>query len=208
MGVFKALMVKRLRQIPSDRELYQRLWDDPRLREICEIEAREKPYPPSQLTRFRRWVGPERLERIMGRLVDELMDGCIISGETVTMDANFIKAYSKRDLYDNRRGSSYPDARVGRDWRTYDLGYKAHIAAGVDSDLPLAFTTAPANDNEKKRAPGLLDKTMEAAKKWVKGVWLIPGTPAEGSGERPPNAAWRPSSRIRPTRDRARTCSE
>jgi len=34
----KALVVKRLRQIPSDRELYRRLWDDPMLREIYNIE--------------------------------------------------------------------------------------------------------------------------------------------------------------------------
>ena len=27
LGIFKALMVKRLRQIPSDRELYRRLWN-------------------------------------------------------------------------------------------------------------------------------------------------------------------------------------
>jgi len=43
MSIFKALVVKRLRQIPSDRELYRRLWDDPMLREICDIEDRERP---------------------------------------------------------------------------------------------------------------------------------------------------------------------
>ena len=32
LGIFKALMTKRLRQIPSDRELYRRLWNDPTLR--------------------------------------------------------------------------------------------------------------------------------------------------------------------------------
>ena len=32
IGIFKALVVKRLRQIPSDRELYLRLWNDPGLR--------------------------------------------------------------------------------------------------------------------------------------------------------------------------------
>jgi len=56
MSLFKALMVKRLRQIPSDGELYRRLWDDPILREICNIEDRESPYHPYQLTRFRRRV--------------------------------------------------------------------------------------------------------------------------------------------------------
>jgi len=38
---------KRLRQIPSDRELYRRLWDDPMFREICDIEESERPYHPS-----------------------------------------------------------------------------------------------------------------------------------------------------------------
>ena len=44
----------------------------------------------------------------------------------------------------------------------YGLGYKTHIAGDVYSDLPLAFIAASANDNEKKHAPGLLDKTVEA----------------------------------------------
>ncbi|NQT08641.1 hypothetical protein HQ586_06150, partial [Candidatus Bathyarchaeota archaeon] len=41
-------------QIPSDRELYRRLWNDPTLKMICNIEEREKPYHPSQLTRCAR----------------------------------------------------------------------------------------------------------------------------------------------------------
>jgi len=44
---------------------------------------------------------------------------------------------------------------------SYGLGYKAHIAGDVDSDLPMAFIAASANDNEKKHAAGLLDKTVE-----------------------------------------------
>ncbi len=155
-------MAKRLRQIPSDRELYRRLWNDPLLRMICDIEEREKPYHPSQLTRFRNRVGPERLETIIAGLVEELIQGGLIRGETVAMDATFIKAYSKRDSHNNCRGASDPDAMVGRDGRTYGLGYKTHLAGDVYSDLPLAFIVASANDNEKKHAPGLLDKTVEA----------------------------------------------
>jgi transposase len=164
VGIFKALVAKRLRQIPSDRELYRRLWNDPLLREICDIEDRERPYHPSQLTRFRRRVGPERLEGIVKELVEELVEGGVIDGETVAMDASFIKAWSRRDPHDNSRGYSDPDARVGRDDRSYSLGYRAHIAADADSDLPVAFTVAPANENEKKHAPDLLDKTVEATK--------------------------------------------
>jgi len=61
MNIFKALFVKRLWQIPSDRELFRTLWNDPELREICDIEVGEKPYYTSQLTRFRRRVRLERL---------------------------------------------------------------------------------------------------------------------------------------------------
>ena len=88
-GIFKALLIKQLRRIPSDRELYRRLWNDETLRLICDIEEREKPYHPSQLTRFRDRVGPEKLEEIMNRLLEELVEGGIIKGESIALDATF-----------------------------------------------------------------------------------------------------------------------
>jgi transposase len=97
LGILKALVVKRVRGIPSDRELYRRLWSDPELRELCDIEEHEKPYHPSQLTRFRQRIGPERLERIMETIVGRLRDAGAVKGEIVACDATFIKAYSKRD---------------------------------------------------------------------------------------------------------------
>ena len=103
-GSFKALMVKRLRGIPSDRYPHRRLWNDETLREICDIEDHEKPYHPSQLTRFRNRVGPERLEGIMNGLLEELAVGEVINGEILAMDATFIKAWSRRDPADDGRG--------------------------------------------------------------------------------------------------------
>ena len=158
LGIFKALMIKQLRCIPSDRELYRRLWNDEALREICDIEEHEKPYHPSQLTRFRYKVGPERLEDIMNSLLEELVEGGIIKGETRAMDATFIKAWSKRDPVDDSHGYSDPESRVGRDGKTYDLGYKAHLAVDVDSDMPVAVVVASANENEKKHVEELMDK--------------------------------------------------
>jgi hypothetical protein len=35
MGILKALVVKRFRDIPSDRQLYRRLWCDSELREYA-----------------------------------------------------------------------------------------------------------------------------------------------------------------------------
>ena len=90
------------------------------------------------------------------------------------MDATFIKAWSRRNHHDDRRGYSDPEARVGRDDRSYDLGYRAHISGDADSDLPVAFIVAPANDNEKKHAPDLLDKTVEATKGRVRRLVADP----------------------------------
>jgi IS5 family transposase len=155
-------VVKQLRNIPSDRELYRRLWNDERLRTICDIEPHEKPYHPSQMTRFRDRVGPERLEGIMSSLVEELVVGGVIKGDYVALDATFIKAWSKRNPAEDSHGFSDPESRVGRDGKTYDLGYKAHVAVDSGSDMPLAVVVASANENEKKHAPELLDKVSKA----------------------------------------------
>ena len=138
-------MVKQLRHIPSDRELYRWLWNDEALRSICDIEEREKPYHPSQMTRFRDRVGPEMLEEIMGSLITEPVEGEIIKGESVALDATFIKAWSRRDPTDDSHGFSDPESRVGRDGKSYDLGYKTHLAVNVESDIPLAAVVASAN---------------------------------------------------------------
>jgi IS5 family transposase len=168
IGIFKALMVKRLQQVPSDRELYRRLWNDPGLREVCDLEDEQKPYHPSQLTRFRNRIGTKRLERIMNKMVRKLLKGKLISAETLVMDATFIKAYSKRDPHDNSRGGSDSEARVGRNGKTYELGYKVHVAADAKSELPLAVIVASANENEKRHASRLFDKALRATGEQVK----------------------------------------
>jgi hypothetical protein len=144
------------------------LWNDSDLREICDIEAEQKPYHPTQLTHFKNRIGVERLERIMNSLINELFKGGLITGKTVVLDATFIKAYSKRDPHENGRGSSDPQARVGRSGKTFDLGYKLHIAIDATSELPLAVIAAPSNDNEKRHAPLLLEKALKATKRRIK----------------------------------------
>jgi len=168
MGIFKALMVKRFQQISSERELCKRLWKDDNLRELCDIEAEENPYHPSQLSRFKNRIGNRRLQRIMNKLLKELLKAGLISGETVVLDATFVKAYSRRDPHDNSRGKSDPEARVGRNGKTYELGYKLHIATDAKSELPIAVIAASANENEKKHAPALFRKAWKATDHRVK----------------------------------------
>jgi transposase len=75
MGIFKALLAKWFQQIPSERELCRRLWTDDDLRMLCDVEAEQNPYHPSQLWRFKKRVGARRLQRIMGKLLMELLKG-------------------------------------------------------------------------------------------------------------------------------------
>jgi transposase len=101
-------------------------------------------------------------------LVDELLKGGSIIGKTIVMDATFIKAYSKRDPHENSRGGSDTQARVGRNGKTFELGYKLHVAVDAKSELPIAVIAASANDNEKKHAPAFLEKALKATKSRVK----------------------------------------
>jgi len=75
------------------------------------------------------------------------------------LDAAFVKAWSIRDPESNRVGFSDPDARVGRNDRGYDLGYKLHTSIEPKRILPMACLMAPANENEKRHAPSLVERT-------------------------------------------------
>jgi hypothetical protein len=157
LGVFKAHLLRRLRHVPSDRMLVRQMWKDPRLRRICDIEEDEPPYGIAVLSRFRKRVGPERLMRIVDHAIETLVEKRRIKGETLAMDSTFIKACSRRNL-DNRTGYSDPESRVGRAVKTRDLGYRLHLAVDCRSEMPVAMTVAPANENEKKHSLKLFEK--------------------------------------------------
>ena len=163
LGVFKAHLLRRLRHVPSDRMLVRQMWKDPRLRRICDIEENEPPYGIAVLSRFRSRVGPERLMRIVDHAIETLVEKRRIKGETVAMDSTFIKACSRRNL-DNRTGYSDPESRVGRAVKTRDLGYRLHLAVDCRSELPVAMTVAPANENEKKHSLRLFEKASRHVK--------------------------------------------
>jgi hypothetical protein len=135
----------------------RQMWKDPRLRRVCDIEESEPPYGIAVLSRFRSRVGPERLMRIVDRAIETLVEKRRIKGETLALDSTFIKAHSRRNL-DNRTGYSDPESRVGRAVKTRDLGYRLHLAVDCRSEMPVAMTVAPANENEKKHSLGLFEK--------------------------------------------------
>ena len=152
-------------EMRSLRELTRALDSDERIRKLCLIEDGERGYPRSVLSRFTTLFGAERLRRIIDEKVIMLLRRSEVEEVDAVLDASFIKAWSIRHPKDSRRGFSDPDARVGRHGRGYDLGYKLHVSVDHKRMLPLASVLAPANDNEKRHGPSLVEKTREVLRR-------------------------------------------
>lgn len=155
----------RMKGVRSLRELARLLDADLRLRRLCLIGDGERGYPWSVLSSFTTLVGAGRLRRIIEEKVDMLLRRSGVREVDAVLDTSFIKAWSIRHPMDSRRGYSDPDARVGRASRTYDLGYKVHLSVDHLRILPLASVVAPANENEKKHSPTLLERTRQILRK-------------------------------------------
>jgi hypothetical protein len=149
----------RLKGIRSLRELTRILDIDQRIRRLCLIETDEGGYPRSVISRFTHRVGAETLRLIIEEKVIMLLRRSGVTEVDVVLDASFLKAWSIRNPADNQIGLSDPDARVGRNGRSYGLGYKLHTSVEPRRILPLAAVMAPANENEKRHAPWLVDRT-------------------------------------------------
>jgi hypothetical protein len=148
----------RMKGIRSLRELTRILDVDRRLRRLCLIRSRQRGYTRSVINRFTRRVGAETLQLIIEEKVIWLLRRSRTVEVDVLLDASFIKARSIRNPADNQTGLSDQEARVGRNGRSYGLGFKLHVAVDHRSVLPLATLLAPANDNEKKHAPSLVER--------------------------------------------------
>jgi len=149
----------RLKGIRSLRELTRILDVDQRIRRLCLIKKDENGYPRSVISRFTHRVGAETLQLIIEEKTAWLLRRSGVTEVDVVLDASFIKAWSIRDPADNQMGLSDPDARVGRNGRSYGLGYKLHSSVDPKRILPLATLLASANENEKKHAPTLVKRT-------------------------------------------------
>jgi hypothetical protein len=161
MGVFRAFIVIHMKGVRSLREMTRLLNVDVRLRKMCLLKQGEKAYSRSVLSRFARKVGADKLERIIEYKVIALMKRSNATGVDAVLDASFVKAWSTRPPKDSQKGFSDSEARVGRAGRTFGLGYKLHLSIESESRLPLANVVAPANENEKRHTPTMLEKTRQ-----------------------------------------------
>jgi len=162
LGQFKTELLKRVARIEGYDELHSLLQNEEDLRLLCDIKEGEKPYHPSILSRFRKRIGPETFQLIMAHCVKQLDRMNMLDARTVALDATFIKAYSRRDPEDTRRGFSDVEARLRKQGRNVTLGYGVHLAVDVVKGFVVGFVVAPANRNEKHVFPRLLMQLIVA----------------------------------------------
>jgi len=155
LAMLKAQLAKHLLNIISDRRLALRLRNDHKVARACGFRRRTPSH--GLFTHYRHRLGEETYSRIFNQLTSLLLDSGTIIGKVVAVDSTHVKAYSGRAM-DNRSGRSDPDARVGRGRRGFILGYRVHTACCADSELPLAFTVAPCNENDKVYFEPLLER--------------------------------------------------
>ena len=148
-----------MKGVRSLRELTRILDVDTRIRRLCLIKVDEGGYPRSVLSRFTHRVGAETLRLIIEEKVIMLLRRSRVEEVDAVLDASFIKAWSIRHPESNKVGLSDRDARVGRSGRSFGLGYKLHTSVDPKRILPLASVLAPANENEKRHAPSLVERT-------------------------------------------------
>ena len=144
--MLKAQLLKHLLRIPSDRRLALRLKHDRKAARACGFRKRTPSH--GLFTHFRHRLGKETYLKTFNDMLRRLLDSGAVKGEVVAVDSTHIKAYSQRSK-DNRTGRSDPDARVGRGKRGFILGYRVHTACCAESEMPLAFTVAPCNENTR-----------------------------------------------------------
>ena len=155
LAMLKAQLLKHLLRIPSDRRLALRLKHDRRTARACGF----KKQTPSHglFTHFRHRLGQDTYNRIFNQLLQRLLEDGAVKGDVIAVDSTHVDAYSQRSK-DNRTGRSDPEARVGRGRRGFILGYRVHTACCAESEMPLAFTVAPCNENDKAYFKPLLER--------------------------------------------------
>jgi transposase len=155
LSMLKAQLAKHLLNIISDRRLALRLKHDRKVARACGFRRRTPSH--GLFTHFRHRLGEEAYPRIFNQLIKILLESGTLICKVVAVDSTHIEAYSGRAM-DNHVGRSDPEARVGRGRRGFILGYRVHMICCADSELPIAFTVAPCNENDKVYFEPLLEK--------------------------------------------------
>jgi len=158
LGLLRFKVVLVLKGYRSQRSLEREVRVDSRVRRLCGFNVIPS---HSTVVRFERRIGVERLKRLIRCVVGDLVRLGLIKGLKVVLDSKPFKARCRRDPKNPSRGWLDAEARLGKGVRGFIMGYKVHLACDGESDMPLSFTVAPANENDKRHATSLLSEAAD-----------------------------------------------
>lgn len=150
-AMFKALLLKEMRQLASRRKLVDFLKRDPFWLRKCGFQN-----PPSHnsFSEFIDRVGVDATEQLFYYLVRQISELKRV-GELVAVDSTSLKGYAH---FWRNRDCSDPDAKWGYSPTSeWVFGYKAHLGVDAESELPLAFTVTPANIYDSTEYPKIFE---------------------------------------------------
>ena len=150
-AIFRALLLKEIRQISSRRKLADFLKSDEFWLNKCGFE---KPPHHDSFSEFVQRVGVDAIEQVFYKLVEQI-GGIKDIGKIVAVDSTLFQGYAR-----HRKNKKCSDANAAWGYSTtkeWVFGYKAHIACDAELELPIGFTVTPANIYDSTEYPNILE---------------------------------------------------
>ena len=179
-ALLKAFVYKALRRLKTLSDLTFEFHNNPIMSQVVGFDPFKAPPSIERFSEFLRETPHALLEIIRVLLVQQALDEKIIFGKHLVMDScpivvkvrenNFKTSISKNRFDKTQRPKGDPDARLGilihfpqpsKTQIRYFWGYRNHIVADAEEELPLWEITHPADVSEVHPAITMLQKTKE-----------------------------------------------
>jgi hypothetical protein len=178
-ALLKALIYKALRRMKTLTDLTFEFQNNPSINEAVGFDLYEDPPSIERFSQFLRETPHPVLQNVRIQLVQSLLEQGIISAKHLVMDScpilakvkeNNLKTALSNRFDKTRRPKGDPDARLGsllhfpqrfKKEVRYFWGYRNHIIADAQEELPLWEVTHPADISEVHQAIPLLQKIKE-----------------------------------------------
>lgn len=179
-ALLKAFVYKALRRLKTLSDLTFEFYNNPIMSQVVGFDPYKAPPSIERFSEFLRGTPHPLLENIRVLLVQQILDEKIISGKHLVMDScpivakvrenNFKTSISKNRFDKTQIPKGDPDARLGilihfpqpsKTQIRYFWGYRNHIIADAQEELPLWEITHPADVSEVHPAIPMLKKTKE-----------------------------------------------
>ena len=155
--------------LPHTNSLIRRLTDDPTLQNVCGFEEGDQLPGRRTFNRFNRRLADhsDLVEALFASLTSKLRALIPDLGEEVAIDATAVRTHSNPR---RKPVVSDPDADWGVKHTTqsknvdsteYFFGYKVHMVADANHNLPLSFKVTSGKRSDSPELPAVMDKAQE-----------------------------------------------